>query len=281
MAGLLDGLSGLGLGNLEGTDIFAEEKKVTQKAVEKKVVVAKTISEDELIYDKDFDCPVCNRKFSAKIMKSGRAKLVGTDFDLRPRYEGIESAKYDVLLCPKCGYAALGRYFGNILPAQAKLIKENISTKVKLNKYNDPVYGYEQALERYKLALANAVVKKGKISEKSFICLKTAWLLRGQREELIEKEGESLATESLERQEDEYLKNALSGFLDARMKEAFPIAGMDTSTLDFLLAQLSFKFGQYDDAMRFVGGLLTSPCNERIKNKARELKEKIQAVKKA
>ncbi|MBR1860744.1 MAG: DUF2225 domain-containing protein [Lachnospiraceae bacterium] len=280
MAGLLDGLESLGLGKLENVDIFAEEKKESAASAPGKAVEVKGPSEDELIYDKEFDCPVCNRKFNAKVMKTGKAKLIGTDSDMRPKYEGIDSNKYDVLLCPYCGYASLIRYHGNLLPTQIKLIRENISQNIKLTRYTENVYSYDQAMERYKIALANAVVKKAKISEKAFICLKTAWLIRGKREELIalNKATQDVA-ESLENQEREYLKNAYEGFYEARSKENPPIAGMDNATLDYLLAQLAFRFGDYGTSLKMVEALLTSRESARIKNKALELKEAIKAAK--
>lgn len=278
MAGLLDGLESLGLGKLEGLDVFEEEKKEA-KAVDGAAEAPKGPTEEELIYEKEFDCPVCNRKFTAKVMKTGKSKLIGTDPDMRPKYENIDSNKYDVLLCDRCGYAALTRYHGNLLPTQIKLIRENISANIKLKKYNDPVYSYDEAFERYKIALANAVVKKCKLSERAFICLKTAWLLRGKREYLIEQNKcpEDLK-KSLENQEIEYLKNAYAGFLEARSKENPPIAGMDNATLDYLLAQLAFRFGDYSTSMKMVETLLMSRESARIKNKALDLKEAIRAA---
>jgi hypothetical protein len=280
MAGLLDGLEGLGLGKLENLDIFEEEKKeaVTREAA--KIVAPKTISEEEIIYDKEFECPICNRKFMSKVMKTGKTKMIAQDDDMRPKYEGIDANKYDVVLCPRCGYAAIARYFGPLLPAQTKLIKENICASIKLNKYDDPTYGYDQAFERIKIALACAVVKKSKISEKAFICLKTAWLLRGKKE-MLEAEGHlpQDVKETLENQEKEYLKNAYTGFLEARGKENPPIAGMDTNTLDYLLAQLAYKTGDYDTASRLVAGLLSTRGNERLKNKVLDLKELVKAAK--
>jgi len=280
MAGLLDGLEGLGLGKLENLDIFEEEKKeaVTREAA--KIVAPKTISEEEIIYDKEFECPICNRKFMSKVMKTGKTKMIAQDDDMRPKYEGIDANKYDVVLCPRCGYAAIARYFGPLLPAQTKLIKENICASIKLNKYDDSTYGYDQAFERIKIALACAVVKKSKISEKAFICLKTAWLLRGKKE-MLEAEGHlpQDVKETLENQEKEYLKNAYTGFLEARGKENPPIAGMDTNTLDYLLAQLAYKTGDYDTASRLVAGLLSTRGNERLKNKVLDLKELVKAAK--
>ena len=163
---ILSGLGGIGLGGLEGVDLFAEEEKEEEKKV---VAAPPKVEEKDLIYEKSFKCPVCEKEFNAKIMKTGKAKLIGTDMDLRARYEGIDSMKYDVELCPHCGYAALSRYFPNIGTSQAKLIREKISANVRLTQYNDEIYSYEQAYERYKIALACAVVKRAKASEKAYI----------------------------------------------------------------------------------------------------------------
>ncbi len=281
MAGLLSGLESLGLGKLENVDIFEKEKKEEKAAAEANVHKEPEFVETDFIYDKSFKCPVCDQPFSAKIMKTGKAKLKKTDFDLRPIYEGFAAEKYDVLLCPICGYAALGRYFTSLLPTQVKMIKEQISSNVVLTKYNDETYSYEQALERYKLALACAVVKRGKVSEKAYVCLRMAWLLRSYREYLAAQEGENKAMiESLQAQEDEYEENAYRGFLEARTSESSPIAGMDSTTLDYLLAQLSFHLKDYTTCSRMVSGILTSPsANARIKDKVRDLKDQLTAAK--
>lgn len=281
MAGIFDGLKSLGLGKLENSDLFADdepkkESKVERPAPKKAVNMVK---ECDLVFDKEFKCPVCDKSFSAKIMKSGRTRLVGTDDDLRPKYDGIDSQKYDVILCENCGYAALGKSFPNVLASQVKLIKDNICSSVKLTKYVDPIYTYEQAAERYKLALACALVKKAKNSEKALICLKSAWLFRGQREEMEIAGEDKKKIDSLLARENEYLENAYRGFIAAREKENTPIAGMDSVTLDYLLARLAFRFEEYDNASKLVGGILLSSSNDRIKNKARELKEEILAKK--
>ncbi len=276
MAGLLSGLAGLGLDNLENIDIFAKEKKESKAAAGAKE--APKVEEKDLIYDKTFSCPVCDRSFSAKIMKTGKAKLLGTDPDLRPKYEGIDAVKYDVILCPSCGYTALTRFFNNITSGQAKLIQDNISRNVRLTEYSDETYSYEQALERYKLALANAVVKKCRMSEKAFICLKSAWLLRGYAESLEKEGADQKQIEELKESEEEYLLNAFNGFSEAVQAESMPMCGMDQTTIDFLIAQLAMHFKKFDVAGKLVASILTSPsANARTKDKARDLKDEILA----
>ena len=272
--GILSGLDALGLGGLEGMDIFEEEEK---KAV-KQAAEPPKVQEKDLVYDKTFHCPVCDSDFTAKIMKSGKAKLIGTDKDLRAKYEGIDSGKYDVELCPVCGYAALSRYFSNLTPTQVKLIREKVSMNVHVSTYSDDIYSYEQAMERYKLALVCAVVKHAKASEKAYICLKSGWLVRGYRESLQKKAGSEKLLADLAKQEDEYLLNAYKGFSEARQSESFPMCGMDEITIDYLLAVLAARFQKFDVASRMVASILTSPsANARMKDRARDLKEEILA----
>ena len=274
----MSGLAGLGLNKLENMNIFADPEKKGEK---KKSVVKEVhkLEEKELIYEKNFECPVCDNSFTAKIMKTGKAKLLGTDQDLRNRYEGIDALKYDVEMCPCCGYAALSRYFPLISSAQAKLIRENISQSVKLTVYTDETYSYEQAMERYTLALACAVVKRAKNSEKAYICLKTGWLARGYWESLEEAENSEENEEKIEQlkaMEEEHLLNAYNGFIEARQSETFPMCGMDEKTIDYLIAVLATRFKKYDVASKLVAAILTSPSvNARTKDKARELKEQI------
>ena len=114
-------LDDLGLGGLTDIDIFnKEEKKIVQRVVEEVVV------EKDLIYEKSYKCPVCDKPFKARTVKTGKNKLLSTDTDLRPIYKDVDSIKYDTVVCPHCGYGVLARYF---MPLSDRQIKEcNIST---------------------------------------------------------------------------------------------------------------------------------------------------------
>lgn len=279
MAGLLSGLTGLGLDDLEGAELFGKEDE-EEKNKEKKIIKP---DEKNFIFDKNIQCPVCDRMFVNKTMKSGRAKLLGTDQDLRPRYDGIDSVKYDVELCPHCGYAALGRFFPLVTDTQARQIRETISQKVHLRTYDGETYSYDEAEERYKLALVNAIVKKARAGEKAYICLKGAWLCRGHAESL-EQEAQEKGTDTgerqqeLRRQEQEYLVNAYQGFCEAAKTERFPICGMDEMTFDYLQAVLALRVKRYEDSSRMISKILTSTAsNARMKDKVRDLKEQLLA----
>lgn len=274
MAGLLSGLESLGLGGLENMNIYEEPRS----EAEGQKAAAPKVEEKDFIYDKTVTCPVCDNSFTTKIMKTGKAKLIGTDRDLRPKYEGIDVVKYDVQLCPHCGYSALTRFFPHITSGQAKLILENISQKVKLTPCTGEIYTYEDAMERYKLALVNAVVKRARASEKAYVCLKSAWLLRGYAEYLEESGDKTQDRAALKAQEEEYILNAYNGFIEAQKSEHFPMCGMDEVTIDYLVAELAIHLKKYDVASKLVASILTSvSANTRMKDKARELKDEILA----
>lgn len=272
MAGLLSGLEQFGLSNLENMDLYEAPKKEEKGADGKG---EQTVQEQDFLFDKSFKCPICDKEFKARTVRIGKAKLAGSDLDLRPRYEQIDLLKYDIILCPYCGYAALSRFFKFVTAPQAKNIKKTISATFKPQKETKEIYTYDEALERYKLTLANAIVKQTRASEKAYICLKTAWLLRGKAEHLDKNLPDyEEQKKQCEEEENEFLRNALEGFLAARQTESFPMCGMDEPTVDYLIAVTAMRFEQYDVSSRLITGILQSPtANPRMKDKARDIKE--------
>ena len=136
------------------------------------------------LFDKKYTCPICESKFTAKTVRTGKARMIRTDMDLRNVYEGIEPLKYDIILCQKCGYAALARFFDTVTSVQHKYISEKITPNFKPLQEDGDDYTYDQALARYKIAFANAVVKMAKISEGAYLSLKMGWLCRSYKESL-------------------------------------------------------------------------------------------------
>ncbi len=224
MKNIFAGLESLGLKGTDKVDVFEEktEEKAHEQAEhqEKK----KEVTEEDLLFEKSYTCPVCDNEFKSKMVRTGKVRLAGADSDLRPKYMGVDALKYDAVLCPKCGYAALNRYFNFIMARQAANIKEQISKTFTYEDKEDKVYDYDDAIMRHKLALLNTVVKNGKNSERAYTCLKLAWLYRGKREMLLQQEEHDkdeviqLATE-----EKELLTNAYEGFESAFSREDFPM----------------------------------------------------------
>lgn len=268
MSSLLAGLEDLGLGNVSKMKVYddIEEKKAKAEGEEKK----EEKTEADYLFEKTYCCPVCDEEFKASAVRAGKTKLIGTDSDLRPRYQGVDPLKYDAIVCPRCGYAALTRFFPTITFAQTKLVMEQISKKFHATIKSDGVFSYDDAILKHRLALANAVVKRSKVSERAYICLKTAWLLRSKQEECIEEKGKK----ELAAQELEFLTTAYDGFNEAVMKENYPICGMDELTMYCLLADIGRRIGRYEEAGRMISKVIVSrTATDRMKNKARDIKE--------
>ncbi len=278
--GLFSGMDKFGLKDINQDEIFSdqEQKKAEEKKEEQKKKVA---AELDYLIDRTYTCPVCGEDFRNKTVKSKSVRLVGTDVDLRPRYQQLDPIKYDVVVCPNCGYAALGRTFKNIYDAQKKQILGTISKDFH---YTEPegIYSYDDAIERYQIAFASAMAMKQIDSEKAYLCLKMGWSVRGKAETLDKEDPEYQAKlKQCVNDENEALKLAMDGFVAARTKEKAPFAGMDQSTLDYLIAVLSVRFGKKEVASKLLSGLMGSmTTNPRIKERARELKEQITAAQK-
>ncbi len=280
MAGIFSGFEKLGLGNLGEENLFEDprKKEVAVKKEEPKKRL-QLVNEEDYLFQKKYKCPVCDSDFEAKTVRTGKVKIKGVDLDLRPDYDELDQNKYDVIACSECGYAALGRYFPTLNKVQIDDIRVKICMNYKHELNREPIYSYEYSKRLYQLALANAVVKKAKNSEKAYLCLKYAWVIRGetQRMDPAKPDYEAKKKENDE-QEKELLSNALNGFIMARQTEEFPIAGMDSTTLDYLIAALAVETKQKEVANKMISDLLSSrTANSRIKEKARTLKEMVDA----
>ena len=247
MSNIFAGLEDLGFKNVEKVDVYQESDSEKKKQEAAKQDAKKETNEEDLLFDKSYTCPVCDHEFKSR------------------------------MVCPKCGYAALNRYFNFVMSSQAKNIKEKISANFHYQPEAGKIYTYDDALTRHKMALLNTVVKNGKSSERAYTWLKMAWLCRGKRELLMQGDYKKEEVTELINEEKELLSNAYDGFEAAFSKEDFPMCGMDQYTMMYLLAELARRIGKNDEAKRYVSKVLVARnAQRRIKDKAFALKEKLQ-----
>ena len=281
--GLLSGLEKFGLEQMDTTNLFEDEKKPkAEQQGQADAPKEEKHLETEFLLLKSIRCPVCDHVFRTRLVKTGRVKRLEPDFDLRPRFAYIDTNKYDVSSCPKCGYTAINRYFSHITSGQVKLIDQGVHSKFKANTLVNAedvleAYTYEEAIEYCKLALYCTMVKRGSTSEKAYECLKLSWLYRGWREKL-ESEGtnDRELLSNVKAEEDAYYKQAFEGFMKAIASESFPMCGMEESTVNILLANMAFKLEKYDASSKLVSAILASRVASRsVKDRAMTLKEEI------
>lgn len=250
-----DGLKNIGFKNLNEVDIFGDAANAGESGQN-----AQTTKPEDIVYLKQFTCPVCNSSFENSTIKVGKNKLVNTDTDLRPYFDIVDSINYDIVHCYHCGYTALSRFFNNINEKQIDDIRANISSKYKKTNY-PLVLDSNMALERYQLALLNAVYKKSRNGEKGYLCLKMAWIYRIMNEEEKEKE---------------FLEKAYKGLNLAYSEDQFPICGIEEPTFIYLLGDIARRIGLNSEAIRWLSMVVTSKkASSKLKDKARDVKDLI------
>lgn len=207
------------------------------------------------LYDKSYTCPICGEKFKAKDIKKGKTVFEGMDLGLRAKFNPILPDYYYVLICDKCGYAAVTKTFNKINNVHIKNIKENINKNYKPKKY-PPVYDAKTAIDRYKIALYFAHIKESDLSERAYIAQKIAFIYG----DIDDKE-----------QELEYNKHAYNWYSDAYIDEEFPIMDMEENQFLYNLAYLSYKIGNKDETRKTLGKLavkkdLSNTLKEAVEN---------------
>lgn len=282
---LFEGLEKFGFSGKKELDITKDDKaKELKKVQEKKALEKKEPEESSYILDRKIKCPVCDKDFTTKMIKSGKVRRKGQDKDLRPISIGVDTLKYDVTVCPHCGYASLNKSFEHISVTQIRLIKEKISSTFKPSKEKESdIYSYDDAIIRYQLALVSAMVKRARVSEKSYICLKMAWMIREMIKNLPSENDEQKKVISKKKEEyNTFYNQAFEGFLKAIEEEMPPYFGLQTSTLEYILVNMAIYFKKYDIASKLLSNLIGSPSTPaRLKDKAVDLKKEIlDAIKK-
>ncbi len=278
--GLFSGLEKFGFNDksLKDIKLYEEETTKSSTVVEKEEAVKNEIQEKDLVYDKTYECPICSHKIISKVVKNNKARLIGSDMDMRPKYKELDPLKYDVISCAYCGYSSLTRYFNTLTDQQIMTIRNNFSINYKSKgEATGDIYTYEEALERHKLALLNAIIKNAKASEKAYICLKTAWLTRGMIETLDKNDpAYKEKLKKLKEDEKEGLTEAYKGFMTAIQKETTnTICGMDFITVKYLCAALAYELGDNDASLKLLSQIITYNGKKVLKDRIIALKETV------
>ena len=273
---LLSGMEKFGFSMDEELDILAEEKPKKGEAGAAKSATPVVKQEKDFVIDKKVRCPVCDKDFPIRAVLATKLKRLEPDFDLRPNYEHVDKIKYDFLSCPNCGFSALDTTFSKIDTARVKLIRAEFCPNFKPQP-NEPLpetYSYEYSIEKFKLALICTMKKRAKMSEKAYVCLR-----RAQLKELEgDKNADPKVVEMIKKEFDGFYKQAYEGFMKAISSETPPYCGMASEAVDFMLANMSIYYKQYDSAMKLVARLIQSPSTSRkLKDKCVDLKDEITA----
>lgn len=255
------------------TDMDIKIYNKVEKKPKKPVINPELVK--EIVYQRKVTCPVCDTEFMTTSVRAGRIRFVDTELDLRPIYKSFDPVPYDVVACPMCGYAHLNKYFSKISDIKIGKVKEQIAVQFK-GKHYPMVYTYQDGIERYKLALLNCVVGLDNNGMKAYLCLKISWLYRGYRLKLeAEETYEASKIFGLRELEREFSAYAYEGFVRAYEHESFPVMGIEQNSLEYLLAELARRQGDFKNAKKWLSRVIGKQNTKRFNDKIFEVKEKI------
>lgn len=208
----------------------------------------------EMIYSKKIVCPVCKHKFTSMKSMESKLRVEKVDTDFLTYYEGDNiPLKYNVTVCPKCGYSALDSNFNKINPRKANEIREKVTSKWKEQDFTGK-RTIEEALICYKLSLYCSQVIGSKKVELAGICLRIAWMYR------------ILGSEK----ENEFIKLSAKLYEESYTTEE---TNMDELTITYLIGELYRRIRDIEKATNWMGKVISSPyikTNPKIENLARD-----------
>lgn len=207
-------------------------------------------------YTKHYTCAFCGTKFPSLVVKSKNVRLVKTDSDFCPYYRTENPLFYEVVVCPKCGYA-----FNQEMPKKLS-DRERATLAQQLPEIRRPLKfdgrrNLSLAVEAFCAAIACLEAIGGKRLLLGKLYLKTAWLYRASGNEAEERG---------------YLEKALWYFDEAYRTEHSPDPALELNLL-YLLGDLSLRLGFDDAAARWLSKILTHPkrsVNPQIVSRTRD-----------
>lgn len=272
-------LETMGISNIGNIKLFESDDAEREEAIK----AAETAAASQIVYQRKIRCTLCGREFFTSSVRPGRIRFIDTDLDFRPLYDNFDPILYDVVVCPYCGYAALNKFFTRLSEHKAKQVKAKISPGYVSKKY-PIILDYEMAIERFKLTLLNSALGDDTNGTKAYICLKLAWLYRGyfdkSQKAISRSDEDRLITNELNRglleKEMVFLKNARDGFKLAYETDGFPIMGIDQGSMEYLIAELSRRIGDFIECKKWLSLVIQRQnSNKRLYNKIVEVKKRM------
>lgn len=202
---------------------------------------------DEL-YSKEITCPVCGNCFTTKKVRTSKLRVDKRDSDFLTYYKGENPIKYDIFVCPQCGYSAMDKRFDRVSNEHKELIINNITTKWNKRSYSQK-RTISEAIECYKLALYCGQLLEFNKIELARICLRLSWFYR------IKKQF---------KEEMRFMKYSVDLYIYAYTNENLAHEKMDDITLGYLIGELYRRLGNYKESVSWFGAVVS---NRNIKSK--------------
>ncbi|WP_100333301.1 DUF2225 domain-containing protein [Bacillus alkalisoli] len=190
------------------------------------------------LYDKNFTCPICDKKHISKKVRSKFIKSISHDSDFCTHYESVDTNPllYYVNVCPTCGYASSEEFSNYFKPGT----KDQIETKIWKH-WHGKSYGEKRtvdlAINTYKLAIYTGLLKKETPIVIAGLYLRLAWIYR------------TLLVDEL--QEKRFMKLALEQYKDSYSVGDYIGKDLSELRLLYIIGELYSRIGYFEQAIKY------------------------------
>lgn len=195
-------------------------------------------------YEKTINCIHCKKSFSTLKVRTKSIKIEHTSSDFQPIYTDnhVNALYYNVFVCQHCGFSFTEDFTKYFAPGVKEQINEKICSHWIPHSFSKERSVYE-AIQTYKLALFCATIKKEKFVITSGLALRLAWLYRS-----LKNDG----------QEQRFLKLARDLYMESYSTEDYSGTTMSSVRIVYMIAELSRRLGDYENATRFFSRVIES-----------------------
>lgn len=222
-------------------------------------------SDDNLLFDREVLCPVCEEKFKTKNVRSSKLRLDKVDYDLRQRFVDFEPLWYLVWTCPNCYYSNFNFEFKQVPEAfQKKLLEQGKRLKAKVRlQFSEPRKLDEVFVTYYLMLQSLQAAGKPNPTEAAKVWLRLSWLYNDAGDE------EMFLYAS---------QQALDMFKDTFYNTRRETSIEQDQRLSLLLGELSMRIGENTEALKFFRGAIArkggnNTINRQAEDRIRDLKD--------
>ncbi|PKM75996.1 MAG: hypothetical protein CVU90_14685 [Firmicutes bacterium HGW-Firmicutes-15] len=239
---------------------------IIPEAAKKQYSLTASKGDETYTFDKDTLCPVCEKPFNVKMVRSSKLRLKGHEPDLRQLFVDFEPLWYMAYVCPNCYYANFNYEFkqvnaeikGMVIKESEKLKKEfkiSFSNPRKLNEVLNSFY-----LVLHILYLA----RKPDLSKIAKVWLRLSWLYA----DADDQEMHRMATEK-----------ALEAFKETYFNSSRNTSPDQEQRLALLLGELSMRIDLLEESAKFFrNAILRKGGNAQINRQAEDRIQELKAL---
>ncbi|MFB1082415.1 DUF2225 domain-containing protein [Jeotgalibacillus sp. JSM ZJ347] len=193
------------------------------------------------LYQKHITCGLCTHTFKTTKIRGRFVRAKDHSSDLMPIYEdqSLNPNLYHVYLCPECGYSFTDDFASYFPPGGKEEIEEKISRHWQHLDFSGE-RSIDEAVKAFKLAIYIAVIKREKSITLAGLYLRLSWLFRGRDDS----------------QEQRFQRLAVEAYKDAYSKEDYTGSQITTERVLYLIAELSLRLGEEDEATRHFSKII-------------------------